>query len=148
MSGFFGPWDIEAWQRQVGEKLRWARGEAGIRDISTKARLSTSTIRRVEQGSATSFAVVYRLARLYSLSLDDLAGRAVSEYTWPDELHPSNREVREVLQLLAKIVLPPKGEKEPTPEQKTVLKVLRALYFGWQSPGCDLKHPYIATLDD
>lgn len=62
--------------RRLGERLRAARGAAGMATVAAEAGISVETLRKIETGriATPAFFTVTALARVLGLSLDDLAG--------------------------------------------------------------------------
>jgi transcriptional regulator with XRE-family HTH domain len=80
------PEQIEA-GRQLGLRLRTARGDRGLDEIASAAGISPETLRKIETGRLPSpaFGTVACLSDVLGLSLEDLAT------AWREGLHPARR---------------------------------------------------------
>lgn len=61
--------------KRIGKQLRAARGERTLADVACEAGISPETLRKIETGrlATPAFTTIAALARVLSLSLDELA---------------------------------------------------------------------------
>lgn len=61
--------------KRLGEQLRQARADRTLADVAAAAAMSPETLRKIETGrlATPSFATIVALARVLSLSVDELA---------------------------------------------------------------------------
>lgn len=80
------PEQIEA-GRQLGLRLRSARGDRGLDEIACEAGISPETLRKIETGRlpTPAFGTIACLSDVLGLSLEELAT------AWRDGLRPSRR---------------------------------------------------------
>lgn len=61
--------------KRIGKQLRAARGDRTLADVAEEAAISPETLRKIETGrlATPAFTTIAALARVLSLSLDELA---------------------------------------------------------------------------